>query len=167
MVLILILLIVAFIFLIAGFFYFYGLPDSRTAPGKYIKMILAGAMLCVVSAAGVSVAIMVQEKTGYETGLSGGVESDARQWVSAHEKQKPAVDQTGDNIVTLRDGLTFLKRNSQGPNAQAVIQRYSGLQERPTRLLSKSEERQYYEGASAVYKLIVEIAGNSGVVASQ
>lgn len=161
MVLIIILLMVALLLLGAAFFYFTGMPDSRTPSGKTLRILLLGSGLFIIGAAGVSTAIKVQENTGIDTGLSGGLESDARQWVSRHRADPPAPNQPGDNIRILREGLEFIRKHPSvgaSPEAQSISQRYGILPERPTRLLTRQEETEFYEGAKAVYELISNVA---------
>jgi hypothetical protein len=162
LILIIILQVAALLLILAGFFFYMGSPDSRTSPGKRLKAILLGAGVFIIGSIGVSVAIMVQEQTGVEMGLSGGLESDARQWVSRNRENPPAANQPGDNIRILREGIDFLKSHPsvrETERGAAIVQTYGLLPERPTRLLTRQEEIQYYEGAKAVYELIGQVAG--------
>lgn len=166
MLIISILLVIAIIMLAVCFFYFTGMPDSRTSSGKSMKMLLLITGLSVLGALGVAIAIQVQQNTGVEiVGLSGGMESDAKQYINRNRNDPPAADQPGDNIRILREGLAFLHEHSgagNSPRGQQIIQQYGGMPERPTRLLTRQEEIQYFEGAQAVYNLIEQIANPDG-----
>jgi len=167
MIFIIILLAVAMVLLLTLFVFFQGLPDSRTTPGKRVRWVMAALTISVVAALGLAVTIQVQEKTGKVIALSGGTESDARAWLSAHSMEQPSANQAGDNIKILRDGLAFLRSHptvAQTPEANRVITTYSALPERPTRLLTPPEEIQYFEGAKAVYKIISAVAGSTDAV---
>jgi hypothetical protein len=164
MVLIIVLLAVAIVLLALTFLFFTGMPDSRLSTGRRVKWMFLASTLCVAAGMAVAITIKIQENTGTVTGLSGGVESDARQWISRNSPQAPVADQAGDNIKILREGLLFLRSHpaiGNTPEASSLMQRYSGLPERPTRLLTHQEETQYYEGAQAVWRLISGIAQGS------
>ncbi len=161
MIWIIVLLVLALLLAAATYVLFAGLPDSRTASGKRVKFALLGLTVCLVFGIGLSVAILVQEETGMVTGLSGGLESDARQWVSRNATTPPQPDQAGDNIRILHDGISFINSHpsvAETAEATTLLQQYSNLPARPTRLLTRQEESQYYEGARSVYRLISSLA---------
>jgi len=164
MIFIIILLAVAVMLLFTLFVFFQGLPDSRSSPGKRVRWVMVALSVSVVAALGLAVTIQVQEKTGKVIALSGGTESDARAWLSAHAAEQPSANQPGDNIRILREGLAFLRSHptvAMTPEANRIITTYSALPERPTRLLTRQEEIQYFEGAKAVYQVINAVAGSS------
>ena len=161
MVVILILLAAALVALCVTYVLFTALPDSRTSPGAKVKVAMVITAVLLLGAGLAVSLIKVQEATGIETKLSGGAESDARQWIQANSPQAPVVNQPGENIKILREGMAWLRAHpnvADTAEARSIMQRFGALPERPTKLLSRDEESQYYSGASAVWTLINGIA---------
>lgn len=157
MIVIIILQALALLLLIIGWVMFLGLPDSRTIPGKKVRWMLLVPAVLIIATLGVVATIKTSEATGMETALSGGLKSDARQWISRNAPERPVLSQPGDNIKMVREGRAFVRSHAEVarlPEAQAALQTYSGLPDQATRLLSHDEEQQYYEAAQAFYRII-------------
>lgn len=163
MIVIIALAALALVLLVAAFF---SMPNARLSHASpATKWLLLATGLCILGVLGAASAIKVQEKTGVVTHLSGGLESDARQWLARMANMKPAQNQAGDNMQVLRDGLAFIKAHptiATSTDGNRILQKYSGLPARPTKLLSREEERQYFDGATDVWRLIEEVSGASG-----
>jgi hypothetical protein len=128
---------------------------------KSVPGILAGSMLCIGVATTLMYAVLLQEKTGMKLGISGGIASDARAWIKQHESAPPKRGDVGQNIHVLSDAITFLKAHlSELPApAKATFDELSRVPPKPTRLLSVSEETQYFQAAQSGYSTIQELAG--------
>ena len=164
MIVITVFLCLALLVFLAAFYLLMGLPDFRSSAAKPAKLTFAGGLVCLLLALATIGWIRVQDNTNIPLRLSGGVQYDAEQWINRNSPAAPVLGQAGDNIRILREGLTFLRRNVElmkKPDIQTVVSQYSKLPERPTKLLTRDEERQYYEGALAVRQVILGLSGTS------
>jgi hypothetical protein len=125
-----------------------------------VPALLLGSLVCVGIALAFMTAVLLQEKTGVKLGVSGGIASDARAWVRAHEAAPPKRNDVGANIKVLSDGVAFLKAHqAELPAAgKATLEELARVPAKPTRLLTVSEEAQYFQAADTAYKTIAEIA---------
>lgn len=170
MLLVTVLLCLILLALLATLYLLMALPDFRSRAGRPVKVALYFTMALTVVSILVNIAVKVQERTGISMGISGGLSSDARQWISHNSPGEPTINQPGDNIRILREGLAFLRKDPdlmKDPAVQSVISQYSGLPATPTRLLSREEERNYYDGALAVRQIIAGLANEKNTAEAQ
>ena len=161
MLILIILLGLALAVFAVAYYLFTGLPDSRTRHAGAFKGTFAAGMVIVHVALGLVIQVKRQEASGAALVVSGGVQSDARQWIQAQSPTAPVQSQAGDNIRIYREGLMFLRSHdavASKPEVQSLIQKYSTLPERPTKLLSRDEEIAYYEASTAVWEIISNLA---------
>lgn len=160
MILIIILQAAALVALILAAKGFMQIPDWRRSGGRLALglSVLSGLAMC--AAIGVCIAVLIQEKVGISLGMSGGQVSDARTWIMQHQTTKPTKGEVGDNIKILSEGLGFLRpRYSQLPPAvQARVDELSRIPDKPTRMLTVTEETRYYDGALEAYTIIESLS---------
>lgn len=152
----------ALLFLLAAIWSFTRVPDwRRTAAHRAFGMGVV-AVLAMIAGLGVSGAIFLQEKKGVSLGMSGGLASDARLWLAQH-KARPAKMEVGDNIKIFSDGMDFFRpRRQRLPlNIQRRLDDLARIPEKPTRLLTASEQTKYYDAAMEVYTLIEQLGNSS------
>jgi len=156
----LIIQVLALLLLAVGLVLYARVVESKTATGRRVLWINLLAMVLVGTSVALNVGVLFQEKTGTSLGLSGGVGSDARAWLTQHEKTPPKKDDPGTNIKLVADAVTFLRARSAQlpPEAQAKVEELSRLPERPKRLLSHAEEQLYFAAASDAFVLIQGLA---------
>ena len=130
--------------------------------GKQLKGVLVGALVCMGASTALMYALLVQEKTGTNLGVPGGIASDARTWMHQHS-QPPTKSDVGTNIKILSDSVSFLKSHQSQlrPAAKAKFDELLRVPDKPKRLLTVSEEAQYFEAAKNGYAVIGELAGEA------
>jgi hypothetical protein len=154
---------ICFIMLLCAAWLIRRIPQWKaTAARTAFPVVLTTAVILAGSLA-YTTAIFLQEKKGISMGVSGGLSSDARQWLAQHRDSKPARNEVGNNLKVLAEGLSFLRPRNQNlsPAIQARVADLSRIPEKPTRLLNSSEQTKYYEAAVEVQTVIEQLAGQS------
>lgn len=150
----------AFLVLLVALVLHARVVESKTRTGRRVLWLNLVALLLVGASLAMTSGVFIQERTGRDLGLSGGVGSDARAWIRKHSAAPPDKGDVGRNIGILADGVAFLRaRSSQIPEeARRKLDELSRIPERPRRLLDTQEESRYYAGAHDVYVLIETLA---------
>ncbi len=127
-----------------------------TIPAVVGAVALAGAMILnfmvYTNAPGAASAAAMGGRTG--------LQARAADWMDKNKDTPPARDEVGRNIRLITDGLAFLRpyHGQLAPHHIIQLEEAGQLPTKMTRVLSPSEERQYYEAARAVVEAVQSLA---------
>lgn len=93
-------------------------------------------------------------------GGQSGLQAQAADWLAKHKDAPPARDEVGRNIRLITEGLAFLRpyRGQLAPHHDLKLDEAGQLSTQLTRVLSATEEREYFEAATAVVEAVRSLA---------
>lgn len=127
---------------------------------------LSGAGLLVGAAASLNAMVYLNTPGASAAAAFGtrtALQARAGAWLDRHGAEAPEKTEVGRNLRILQEGLPFLRpyRAQLPADLQLRLEEASRLPTKITRILSATEERQYYEGAQAVFDSARVLANRS------